>query len=450
MTALLGQIITGISNQPVVSSVSSKLKGIGFSAFSIFQKYVLEPTENYLIGDLRLGGNFLEREEEFESHSFGLLGSVASWKPQSKEEMARVLNELDSQPQARSPYKSAEILVGASHFLLAETSPSAITHRKELMRYLNPSKYASITANLWEESWGKYKDTIDVSSNIDFKNIAIKSIAKGLLGIDLSDTDCADITKLGMKFKKYAKLPFSANFLRFNSEFRRDQRNYHEFTEGLLKEVIQKIQHSKDEIGEGLLTSKIIEKLSMNPNCKNLHKDPELKSIFLNLLALDNLIIVVNQIGCLKDPALLDDLSKEIQKSDVTRGSSSIDSAILLDKNKMPLLESIYQKALYVFTGNPIVIRYIQKGMQCGGHKVSPRTYLFIEAPVLNDKNPRPFSEGRRSCPGRIVAETVLKTIIVAAVSSGYVTNQAAKERKRQEETARKYNKKLLENILNN
>ena len=155
MSVSLPSVSNFSSIVPSFSSIKDGIRTAGNSMLSLFNKYIATPVEHYFIGDLRAFSRFNEEDRlgsGFHLHSFGLLGSFAQWTPKSKEEMAAALNTLDTQPNGRSNYRVAQLLINSSSpFLLANTSSSAIPHRKEISGFLTPKKYVSLTWDLYKK-----------------------------------------------------------------------------------------------------------------------------------------------------------------------------------------------------------------------------------------------------------------------------------------------------------
>ncbi len=417
MSSSSGSISYLSSMVPSFSSIKRRVQTAGSSVSSLFTQYIAIPAERYLIGDMRTFYGFQKKDISspgFAYHSFGLLGgAVAQWNPKSKEELAAALNELDTQPNARSNYRSPQLLINSSPFLLADTSVSAIPHRKEISRFLVPSKYVSLTWDLWKKQReilvGRY-------DRIDQQHITMQAVAKGLLGIALTEHECDVLHELAKAFKQYSMLPVSAGLLQFSPTFRKEQSEYQQCIETLLQREIQKIKSSNPqstELGQGLLAQKVIEKMRENPDLNDLHQDPDLKSLILLLLALDNLNNAFDKItSCMGS---LEELAIEVDNANVVQDPMTVSPSVLMDKEKMPVLDRLYQKCVNS-SGDVILGRYVHNGLQCGEYRVPPRTYLAITAPVENPSPLYAFSTGRRSCPGRLVAEAIFKTIVVAGV----------------------------------
>jgi len=210
-----------------------------------------------------------------------------------------------------------------------------------------------------------------------------------------------------------------SKLIRFYPPFRKIQKKHAEFIEKLLQGEMQKIKEGT--AGEGLLIRALRQKMEQGSRCEDLQKDQELKSLVLLLLAVDNLInvavnfvpILHNNLSCAFSPAL----RNEIRKSEVIKGDG-LDLSVLQDKEKMPLLDYLFQRSLAAkFTDEvPIIARYAEKEIRCGAHVVPPHTVIEITKPLepLPDSR-RVFSAGQRSCPARFVAEAIFKTLVIAA-----------------------------------
>ncbi len=461
----------------IPDSFKDKMESMRSRAVSCFQNYVLAPLEQFAIGGLRhfYGFSDNDREDGFACRRLGLLGNIAEWQPHTNEEMAAALQELDSRPDGRRTYRSGEIFVNASGFLLSDTTPLAKVHRKEVSRFLAPAKYAALTQELCAEKkiqvsqeWEQYKEFHRINQRLEYlaqefrksqtiagsyaktgeevpewianslqaekerfetfkeylqeiqvshaedcmkeycKDVPMQAVAKGLLGIDLSHEECEELDQMGKDFKKFSGMPVPSSVLRRLPQVRKLQDRYETFTERLLLKEIGNVLDGKGG-SEGMLREALMQKMRENPEKGDLHKDPELKSMILLLLAVDNL----NQIAAYYeiDPSLIE----EIENSGVL-DKGAIDPSILLSKEKMPRLERLYQERLEAKFKNMVsIVRYVGKPAQCGAHKVPARTTLLIKPPALQQENApaNVFSQGARSCPGRFVAETIFKTMVV-------------------------------------
>jgi hypothetical protein len=299
-------------------------------------------------------------------------------------------------------------LANSSPILLSRTGSPAAFHRKEVIRGLTPHKFVALIEDLWHQ---------ERADGADSTHTAMKAIAEGMLGIELTDEESSVMKELARAFKKYSSLPIPANLLRFNPEFRKEQAKYQQCIENILQREIEKITSSNPEEmeqEEGLLRQEIIKKMEANPNRTDLHKDPDLKSILLLLAAVDNLDDALAR-ASYPITQSSDQLRREIQTAQVLQ-NNAIDPSILMDSEKMPHLDRLYRQAIQPSLTQPIVGRYIQNGLQCGEHRIPPHTYLAITTPTENRSPHDAFSAGRRSCPARIVAEAVFKTIVVCMV----------------------------------
>lgn len=245
----------------------------------------------------------------------------------------------------------------------------------------------------------------------------MKAVAKGLLGIEVSEEDFFLLKDLSDTFKNCANTPIPSSLWKFIPSFRKNQRTYQEHIERILQKQIEKIRLSNVESLEqdqGLFVQEVIKKIEQNPNRKDLHKDPELKSLILLLLGVDNLNLALYESDF--QSFLLGGVAKEVHSTKVVEeGGGKINSAILMSQEEMPSLHRLYK--ISVDSGqNPIILRYVQNGMKCGEHQVPAGTYLAITAPSEERSPLNAFSTGRRSCPAKSVAEAIFKTLIVAEI----------------------------------
>lgn len=317
----------------------------------------------------------------------------AVWQPKTKEEMAKVINKIDAQPKGRACYQHALQLVNTtSPIFFTETSASSLAHRKEIIKFLQADRFISIPILEWEKG-------------TNFYEIAMKTVAKGWLGIELTSDQCKTFQELNEDFKK-------------GIESTVEQGKYQKFIEELLQEQIEKIKTQGSSAStDGLLVQEIANKLQKNSNQNNLHKDPDLKSLLLVLLAVDNLEIVTKhmlQKVMRSKNKELKRLEDEIDQSGVIGSDGSLKMSILKDSTQMPHLDQLYKDALLSTMSEDIVVtRYVENEMECGDHTVPPNTYLSIKSPAVG---PEVFSAGKRSCPGRLVAEAIAKTLAIKMI----------------------------------
>src|SRR5580704_12449396 len=88
-----------LGTNPWVSWSTDKVKQVGSNTLSLINTYAVKPVIHFVIGDLMDYGGGLNwnTDKSFGIHRFGLIGSVARWKPSSDIEMAQMLDQLDKQ-----------------------------------------------------------------------------------------------------------------------------------------------------------------------------------------------------------------------------------------------------------------------------------------------------------------------------------------------------------------
>lgn len=423
------------------ASAKDKIWQTGSRLFSLFKTYIAAPIEFYAIGDLRTFDfsilTLVDRDDGLVIHTFGMLGSVAIWKPKSKEECARVINTLDQQPRGRRGYRGELLINSSRKFLLSDTTSLAMAHRKEMLKFFSrPGRYAEMAWELIQKDPSLLKTPLLVSMQI---------IAKGWFGISESTIAkyYAELTALSQDFGAYSMLPLPETLWRFLPSFRQAEKRHQETVEKLLELEIQKIKEqyeAGDPLPEGLLVQEVIKKIKQNPSARDLHKDPDLKSLILGLLASDNLSTKLQELN----DFLQSDLDKEIaitalrnemERVKVIREDGTIDPSILMDKSLMPALDELYLRCLKTLSDKPIVIRYVEKEMECDGYRIPSGIYLAIQSPTETLKergdsliaettaakvSSSVFSVGKRACPGSIIAEAIFKTIALGFISQDY------------------------------
>ncbi|MBS0626225.1 MAG: hypothetical protein JSS32_09265 [Verrucomicrobia bacterium] len=433
---MISSITNSITDNSLVNSIREKASRAVERASELFQTYVAEPVERYAIGDLRnydTGDYDWNEDKSFGIHKFGRMATIATWKPHSKQEYTEALDQLDNQPNGRYSYRAGEALVVGSDFLLADTGPLAHPHRKEALKHLKPGSYGEIAWELFQE--------VQLREELP-RDIPMKATAMGLLGIDKATLDIfyPGLDKLGSDFKEYSANSIPLSLLRFDPTFKEKQKNHQKTVEDLLATEIERIRNrlNEDPLYEpkGLLVEKIAKMLKANPDIRNLHKNPELKSLVLLLVAVDNLDSAIRKLqdnlqkSAYGDRQLIESLKNEINSSGLIQ-DGQIDTAILMDKRKMPNLDKLYQESINDLSSQPIVLRYAQKEMNLGGNQVPAGTHLSIYAPKDPSGKPSVFSEGNRKCPGRASAEAIFKAMAVGLVQDGLYTRSSDRANKR-------------------
>ncbi len=426
----------------------SPMKGVQNARTSIvdlFKSYVIAPLEHRAIGDLRTFNPENSIVDWTESgdlgiHHFGLLGSMAVWKPKSEMELATFLEEIDKESDARVQYRSAQMLVDSAPVVVADTGPLAMAHRRDAVAFLVPSRFIEIVRKL-------------ASSEIDYVDpgiIAMKAVARGLLGIDESSIDHTcfmELMNLAKDFKTYSSLPIPNQVLRLMPDFRKKQKKYKEFSENLLQVEVQRVVgllatgvDKKELAKSGLLIKEIISKIDGKQNIETLHKDKDLKALILLLLATDNLYnpftsMVRNMRSTIRN---MDRYIENVAKYNLTSASYeklfhkfkslyqeaeavAIDPLKMLNLTETPALESEYQNSLNETHSEDtaIAVRYARKGIKCGDHQIPTNTVIAIHRPLatVHEKSSH-FSSGKRICPGRKVAEIIYKTMLTYIIES--------------------------------
>ncbi len=258
------------------------------------------------------------------------------------------------------------------------------------------------------------------------------TVAIGLLGIVSSSLKkhYYNLKKLKSDFKEFKPIPIE--ILRFIPSFKEKIKTHTQAMEAFLETEIVRIKYllginKDDAVFSGLLAQKIVEKIQQNPNALDLHKDPELKSLVLLLLALDNLHQVMHTLASrLKaDAATNQDLHIKLKKEIETSGvlsENEIKPLILMNKTQMPHLHNLYQQCLDLPNFSVIALRYAKSGLKNSFIEIPKRTYLLISSPLeisTRSRGPVPssvFSEGPRKCPGRMISEAAFKAITVRLV----------------------------------
>lgn len=362
------------------------IKSMGSSTNNLQKQKVVDLTLGASNGDVAPAIPASPPQGSFEISRSGNT-NMAIWQPKTKEEMTKVINELDTQPMGRACYQHAAQLVNTtSPFLLTDTSASAMAHRKEIVKPLKADRFIA--------EWGRNNS----------HQIPMKMIAKGWLGIELTSNQCETLRKL-------------------NSDFHdgiQDQGKYQQFVEDLLEEQIEKIKtQGSSASSDGLLVQEIVKKLQTNPNQNDLHKDPDLKSIILLLLAVKNLdavMLIISLKVVMLDDEEIKSLKDEINQSGVIRPDGSLEVSILRNATQMPHLDQLYNYCLNAaLSSKTVVTRYVENEMECGDYIVPPNTLLLVKSP---SDGPEVFSLGKRSCPGRFVAESIAKALTINLIES--------------------------------
>lgn len=169
-----------------------------FSKITAFGRATVWPVfkaiEHYAIGK---GQEYFANPDEFRKklffdarcnldgvaiESLGKLGgNISVVVPQSQAQVTSMLNRLDEETKARNPYAAFKFFSGSSSMIISEVSDDAIHHRKQLARFLVPSRYVQPVMAEVKKILGSQAEFIIREAVFD---IVRTVLIQGILGID--------------------------------------------------------------------------------------------------------------------------------------------------------------------------------------------------------------------------------------------------------------------------
>lgn len=405
--------------------------------------------------------------------SLGYLGgNYAVITPKSQTQLVELLNRFDQEKSGRKGHASFKFFSGNDFFIISDTGHAAMSSRKNLSRFLTPSRLVNPTITEIEKS-------VDCDTDIQLRHticgIVRAVMVENLLGIKQLPDDTYDVmSSYRNDVKRWGAFPFP-ELLNFMPSLRQKRDAYRTFSGGILEQEFEKlveVLRTDDHPGNANLIAASVVSLfkDENPNFSNeellsalkslsiedirrYFENPIVQSLPMILKAADNLtdaiVLCLEQIA--SDPGKLEILRDEMDRSDLVIGEK-LDIRAL---KSLPILDAFYKESVR-FDSPVAVPRYTQSGYSSDSMTIPPNTMIIFDLHALAKgeqywTNPEefdptrflqtesqcegeeketkntshtigqfplvPFSVGLRNCPAFAVTESLFKVAIAKFVS---------------------------------
>ncbi|KTC83784.1 cytochrome P450 [Legionella brunensis] len=416
------------------------------------------------------------RESGYSVVSLGYLGgNYAVITPQSQSQLVELLNQFDKETSGRKGHASFKFFSGNEFFIISDTGHAALSSRKNLSRFLTPSRLANPTITEIENS-------LNSDTNVQIRRticgIVRAVMVENMLGIKQLPNNTYDVMDAYRNdVKRWGAFPFP-ELLNFMPSLRQKRQAYKTFSKGILEQefekLVQVLQTNENPGNVNLIAASVVSIFKdENPDLtdealsaalKSLSKteirryfeNPIVQSLPMILKAADNLTdaITLCLIQIASDPKKLEILRDEIDKSDLVI-SEGLDIRAL---KSLPILDAFYKESVR-FDAPIAVPRYTQVGYSSGSMNIPANTMVIFDLhPLAKGKqywtNPEefdptrflqpqpeelakeentnlkintqtigqfpfvPFSVGQRNCPAFAVTEILFKIAIAKFVAN--------------------------------
>ncbi|HHF7372937.1 cytochrome P450 [Legionella bozemanae] len=414
-------------------------------------------------------------EEGYSVISLGYLGgNYAVITPRSQSQLVELINQFDKEQSSRKGHASFKFFSGNDFFIISDIGHDAVLSRKNLSRFLTPSRLAYPTITEIEKTVAA--DT-DISTRHIVCGIVRAVMVENMLGIKQLPADTYDVMESYRNdVKRWGAFPFP-ELLHFMPSLRKKRDAYRAFSRSILEQEFEKVVevlHQDDHPGNANLIAASIVSLfkEENPTLKEdelsfalkslsteeirrYFENPIVQSLPMILKAADNLtdaiVLCLEQIAA--DPKKLEMLRYEIEGSHLVLDDKLDISAL----KSLPVLNAFYKESVR-FDAPVAVPRYTQNGYSSDSMTIPPNTMIIFDLHALakgeqywtnpNEFEPTrflqvepqhvdeegamsvknnhptigqfpfvPFSVGMRNCPAVAVTEVLFKVAIAKFVS---------------------------------
>ncbi|HAT1800329.1 TPA: cytochrome P450 [Legionella pneumophila] len=407
--------------------------------------------------------------------SLGYLGgNYAVITPKSQSQLTELLNQFDQEKSGRRGHASFKFFSGNDFFIISDTGHAAMSSRKNLSRFLVPSRLVNPTITEVEKR-------VDCDADIQLRHticgIVRAVMVENMLGIkQLPDNTYDVMASYRNDVKRWGAFPFP-ELLNFMPSLRQKRDVYRAFSKGILEQEFEKlveVLHADPNPGNTNLIAASVVSLfkDENPTLSNeellsalrslsiedirkYFENPIVQSLPMILKAADNLtdaiVLCLEQIA--SDPDKFAMLRDEMDRSHLVI-EEGIDVRAL---KTLPVLDAFYKESVR-FDAPVAVPRYTQNGYSSDSMTIPPNTMMIFDLHALakgeqywtnpeefdptrflqqekeqvteeggmnsNNKNHTvgqfpfiPFSVGLRNCPAFAVTESLFKVTIAKFVS---------------------------------
>ncbi|WP_454782609.1 cytochrome P450 [Legionella sp. WA2022007384] len=413
--------------------------------------------------------------------SLGYLGGhYAVITPKSQSQLVELINQFDKEQSSRKGHASFKFFSGNDFFIISDIGHDALASRKNLSRFLTPSRLANPLSTEIEKS---IIPDADIKIRHSVCGIVRAVMVENMLGIQQLPEDTYNMMESYRNdVKRWGAFPFP-ELLNFMPSLRKKRDAYRAFSKGILEQEFDKVVselHSEDPGNANLIAASIVSLFKdENPELsateysdalkslpvheiRRYFENPVVQSLPMILKAADNLTDAI--VLCLEqmasDPSLLEMLRDEIDGAHLTFGELDIKAL-----KSLPILDAFYKESVR-FDAPIAVPRYTQNGYSSESMNIPPNTMIIFDLHALakgeqywthpdefdpkrflqpkqhlkegiesDNKNNHtlgqfpfvPFSVGQRNCPAFAVTEVLFKAAVakfVADYELSFVKNE--------------------------
>ncbi|KTD07905.1 cytochrome P450 [Legionella jamestowniensis] len=405
--------------------------------------------------------------------SLGYLGgNYAVITPKSHTQLIELLNQFDQEKLSRRGHASFKFFSGNDFFIISETGHTAMVARKNLSRFLTPSRFINSIVTEIEKS---VERNTDIQVRHTVCGIIRTAMVESLLGINKLPTNTYQVMESYRNdVKRWGAFPFP-ELLNLMPSLRQKKEVYRAFSKGILEqefEKLVKVLHTEnDPVNANLIAASVISlfkeehptlsdkdllsalrSLSI-ATIRRYFENPIVQSIPMILKAADNLTdaIVLCLVQIASDPDKMKMLQDEINSNNqILKEDVSISTL-----KSLPLLDAFYKESMR-FDAPIAIPRYTERGYLSDSMTIPSNTMVIFDLEALAKGkeywvNPEkfdpirflqpkqqldtegsgdykshtlgkfpfvPFSVGQRNCPAFAVTEILFKLTIAKFVST--------------------------------
>ncbi|WP_165474770.1 cytochrome P450 [Legionella nagasakiensis] len=398
-------------------------------------------------------------------------GNYAVVTPKSQAQLVELLNQFDKEKSGRKGHAAFKFFSGNDFFIISDTGHDALTLRKNLSRFLIPSRLVNPIIT-------EIESNMDAAADIQIRHavcgIVRAVMVENILGVKQLPTNTYDLMESYRNdVKRWGAFPFP-ELLNLMPSLRKKRDVYRAFSRGILEQEFEKlveVLHTDEHPENANLIAAAVVSLfrdehpslsadELSSAIKSLPVDdirryfenPMVQSLPMILKAADNLtdaiVLCLEQIAL--DPSKLQMLRDEIDGAGLMI-EDGMDIGLL---KSLPILNAFYKESVR-FDAPVAVPRYTQRGYSSDSMTIPPNTMIIFDLHALakgeqywtnpDEFDPKrflhpgseasrttgqfplvPFSVGLRNCPAFAVTEVLFKAAIAKFVS-GYELQFVAK-----------------------
>ncbi len=416
---------------------------------------------NFFVAELRQ----LPNKAEFADNGVGIVQefnrNIVLVKPTRDQSSVKIQNQIKQlmdlkEVNSRVPYSCVSFFTNAD-FFVSKNDDKAFAMRKKIIPYLSPNQLKSDFSQEIKDLLYQLSANNNIPRDSVFSHHFIDMLMKRLAGIELNEKMKdylleiehmqESIHVLFLTFVPHSILRWTPPYWGLRKKYDSEIRQF------LREQILQICEQDEKNVNKNSWFVKTIleksQKLKLsdisNSEIKKLIVDPNVRTCFGIVLGITNLtrnllptlyrLFATSQ--SFSSIKLLENLQHEI----LSHTSSSED---ILDKESMPILHAVYLETLRHGANGFGFMRYTETGIKVDDINIPPKsfvTYLFdsamkhaIEQYPEKDFRPErfldeefrlnendildkglftPFGVGTRMCPGKRIAELILKSYLV-------------------------------------